>query len=401
MPITAICVTLSVYEPTRTPTGHGIRLYLLMKRILRPLFLRLARSLGVPDMHTRMDDLARRVDVYEVGGASLDQLASRKAAEAAEASTQKLLDIAAEVAATSTQKLWESVVERDDAMQEAVMTASRGHTEAVVNEMRAYFDNEVIKIRRSVDRSRVALDSTAPVVRPIGPSPSIPSSSSSSIDEGLYVALEDRFRGDPETIRQRQSQYIPYVKDIVTTGKPLLDLGCGRGEWLSVLRDAGIPAKGIDSNRACIDDCNQLGLDVELADLVEYLNSLPEKSLGAITMFQVMEHLPFPVLLNVLRAVLRALIPGGVFIGEVPNSETLSVGASTFWIDPTHEKPLFPGLLIFLAEEIGFGKAEGLYSSPLKPEPDVASLPSDLQETFLSMFRQLNGPGDFALIATA
>jgi 2-polyprenyl-3-methyl-5-hydroxy-6-metoxy-1,4-benzoquinol methylase len=370
-----------------------------MKRILRPLFLRLARSLGVLDMHTRMDDLARRVDVYEIGGASLDQLASRKAAEAAEASTQKLLDIAAEVAAKSTQKLWESVVERDDAIQEAVMTASRGHTEAVVNEMRAYFDNEVTKIRRNVDRSRITSDSTSPVVRPSGASPSVPSSS--PIDESLYVALEDRFRGDPETIRQRQSQYIPYIKDIVTTGKPLLDLGCGRGEWLTVLRDSGIPATGIDSNRACIDDCNQLGLNVELADLVEHLNAIPEKSVGAITMFQVMEHLPFPVLLNVLRAALRALTPGGVFIAEVPNSETLSVGASTFWIDPTHEKPLFPGLLIFLAKEIGFNKAEGVYSSPLKPDPDVTSLPSDLQETFLSMFRQLNGPGDFALIATA
>ena len=356
----------------------------LMKRLLRPLFKRLARSLGVLDMHSRMDHLANRVDVYEIGSDSLDQLASRKAADAAEASVQKL---------------WKSVVERDDAIQEAVMTASRVHTETVVNEMRAYFDNEIVKIRRGVDRSRISSDPAVPVVRQSGTSPSVPSSS--SIDEGLYVALEDRFRGDPATIRQRQSHYIPYIKDIVTTGKPLLDLGCGRGEWLSVLRDAGVPAKGIDSNRACINDCNQLGLNVELADLVEYLTSLPEKSLGAITMFQVMEHLPFPVLLNVLRAALQALIPGGVFIGEVPNSETLSVGASTFWIDPTHEKPLFPGLLIFLAEEIGFGKAEGVYSSPLKPEPDVASLPLDLQETFLSMFRQLNGPGDFALIATA
>jgi O-antigen chain-terminating methyltransferase len=140
---------------------------------------------------------------------------------------------------------------------------------------------------------------------------------------------------------------------------------------------------------------------VELADLVEYLNALPEKSVGAITMFQVMEHLPFPVLLSVLRAVLRALAPGGVFIGEVPNSETLRVGATTFWIDPTHQRPLFPGLLTFLAGEIGFTRAEGVYSTPLADEPDVSSLPKEVQETILAMFRQLNGPGDFALIATA
>jgi 2-polyprenyl-3-methyl-5-hydroxy-6-metoxy-1,4-benzoquinol methylase len=353
----------------------------LMKRLLRPLFTRLARSLGVLDMHARMDDLSNRVSVYEVGAISLDQLASRKAAEAAE---------------LSSQKLWNSVVERDDAVQDAVMNASRSHTETVVNEMRAYFENEVTKIRRAVDRTRVVTDATAPVSLSI-----TAPSSTSTIDESLYVALEDRFRGDPAIIRERQAQYIPFIKDIVTTGKPLLDLGCGRGEWLTVLREQGIPARGIDSNRACIDDCNQLGLNVELADLVEYLNALPEGSLGAITMFQVMEHLPFPVLLNVLRAILRALTPGGVFIGEVPNSETLSVAASTFWIDPTHERPLFPELLQFLAGEVGFSKAEGVYSSPLKPEPNVASLSPEMQETFLAMFRQLNGPGDFALIATA
>lgn len=334
-------------------------------------------------MHSRLDDLARRVEIYEIGHDSLDQLASRKATEAAN---------------TSVQRLWESVVERDDAIQESVMTASRKHTEAVVNEMRAYFDEEIIKIRRIVSLSRITSDSTASMTRVSDGAPIIVPS---SIDEGLYVAIEDRFRGNPKIIRERQTMYIPYIKNIVTEEFPLLDIGCGRGEWLSVLRDTGVSARGIDSNRACIADCNQLGLNVELADLVEYLNSLPEKSLGAITMFQVMEHLPFQVLLNVLHLVRRALIPGGVFIGEVPNSETVSVGASTFWIDPTHERPLFPGLLIFLAEEFGFSKAEGVYSSPLKPEPDVTLLPTELQETFLAMFRQLNGPGDFALIATA
>jgi O-antigen chain-terminating methyltransferase len=217
----------------------------------------------------------------------------------------------------------------------------------------------------------------------------------------LYVALEDHFRGDPSVIRQRQLAYLPYVEGVVTVDKPLLDLGCGRGEWLTVLRDKGIAARGIDSNRACIDDCKQLELDVELADLIDYLNSLPDGSLGAVTMFQVLEHLPFNVLLNVMRSILRVLTPGGIFIGEVPNSETLRVGASTFWIDPTHERPLFPGLLRFLASEIGFKKEEGVYSSPLLDEPDVSSLPNDVQETFLAMFRQLNGAGDFALIATA
>ena len=336
-------------------------------------------------MHARMDDLSSRVAIYDSGNKSMDQLAGRRASEAIE---------------DRLEKFRAEVVDHGNAVQDAVMDASRIHAETVVNEIRAYFENEVSKLKRGIDRVRSTSDSTGPIQRTESVASANPSQSS-PVEEALYVALEDHFRGDPAMIRERQSQYIPHIKDVVTTGKPLLDLGCGRGEWLTVLREHGIPARGIDSNRACIDDCNELGLTVELADLVEYLNALPEKSVGAITMFQVMEHLPFPVLLNVLRAILRALTPGGVFIGEVPNSETLSVAASTFWIDPTHERPLFPGLLQFLANEVGFSKTEGLYSSPLKPEPNVASLSPEMQETFLAMFRQLNGPGDFALIATA
>lgn len=357
-----------------------------MKRLLQPFFTRLARSLGVLDMQTRMDELTQHVRIYEVGEASMDQLAARKANEVIDERLKKVTS---------------EVIEHGNSIQEAMMNASRVHTETVVNEMRTYFENEVTKLRRGMDRVRSTTDTTEPAIRPVPQVQNPTSSQASPIDESLYVALEDHFRGDPQVIRERQMAYLPYVKEVATAGKPLLDLGCGRGEWLTVLRDAGIPARGIDSNRACIDDCKHLDLDVELADLVEHLNSLPEHSLGAITMFQVMEHLPFPVLLNVLRSILRALAPGGVFIGEVPNSETLRVAATTFWIDPTHERPLFPGLLQFLAKEIGFNSVDGVYSSPLMNEPDVSSLPSEMQGEFLALFRQVNGAGDFALIATA
>lgn len=365
-----------------------------MKRLLRPIFVRLARSLGVLEIHERMDDLTRRVSVYETGGASLDQLASRKANEVVEARIGAMKDATETRMAT----LWDQVINRDNAVQEAIMAASREHTELVVNEIRAHLENEIIGIKRGVDLIR-STSSTTGAVQKLDATQK--EATSSLIDDSMYVALEDHFRGDPSVIRQRQLAYVSYVEDVVTIDKPLLDLGCGRGEWLTILRDKGLAAKGIDSNRACVDDCKQLDLDVELADLIDYLNSLPNASLGAVTMFQVLEHLPFNVLLNVMRSILRVLTPGGIFIAEVPNSETLQVGASTFWIDPTHERPLFPGLLRFLASEIGFRKVEGVYSSPLLDEPDVSSLPSEIQGTFLAMFRQLNGAGDFALIASA
>jgi SAM-dependent methyltransferase len=361
------------------------RLSMFMKRLLRPAFLRLARSLGIFDIQTRMDYLTQRVEIYDIGGSSLDQLASRKATGAA--------DIA-------IQTLWSSVVERDDAIQESVMNASRQHAETIVNEMRAHLEKEISQLRRNLDRLR---ESSIPEkINDISRQPAPSNAPTHSIvSDDLYVAIEDRFRGDPHEIGDRQSQYLPYIESVVTPEKPLLDLGCGRGEWLKLLRDNGIAAKGVDSNQICVNECAEQGLNTEYSDLESYLNSLPEGSLGAITMFQVLEHLPFDVLLKTLRLILRALTPGGIFIGEVPNSETLGVGATTFWIDPTHQRPLFPGLLTFLTEEIGFTKSEGIYSTPLKPEPDVTSLPVDIQEPFLSMFRQINGPGDFAVIATA
>lgn len=328
--------------------------------------------LGIPQLQHRLDDLTTRVETYEIGGESLDQLATRKATEVVEV--------------------------RLNEVQESLMRASTHHTEMVVNEMRTHLESQISKVQRNIDLMRVT-SSSASLPTSTMAIPEIPHQV--VIDEAMYVALEDHFRGDPAVIRERQMQYIPYVINIATDQYPLLDLGCGRGEWLSVLREVGVPSHGVDSNRACIDDCLSLDLKVELADLVSHLKSLPESSVGAITMFQVLEHLPFPVLVDVLRSAVRVLKPGGVFIGEVPNSETLRVAASNFWIDPTHERPLFPGLLTFLAEQVGFNKIEGLYSTPLEKTPDLSSLDPTSREAFLQIFNQINGPGDFALIATA
>lgn len=222
---------------------------------------------------------------------------------------------------------------------------------------------------------------------------------SHSIAPDLYVRLEQAFRGDPILVATRQSQYLVHVRPSVTKQAPLLDLGCGRGEWLQVLAEDGLEAWGVDENPEVITICRQRGLNVLQKSITSTLNSIPKGSLGAITLFQVLEHLQFAEVLDVLVKARQLLTPGGVLIAEVPNAETLRVGAGTFWIDPTHVRPLFPPVLRFLAEEAGFTQIQSVYSTPLQEAPNLENVDANISEILLQLHEQINGNGDFAIVA--
>ena len=222
---------------------------------------------------------------------------------------------------------------------------------------------------------------------------------SHSIAPDLYVKLEQAFRGDPVLVAARQSQYLVHVRPSVTKETPLLDLGCGRGEWLSLLATEGLDAWGVDENPEVIALCEQRGLNVQRASIASTLNSIPKGSLGAITLFQVLEHLPFTDVLAVLVHARKLLAPNGVLIAEVPNSENIRVGSGTFWIDPTHVRPLFPPVLRFLAEEAGFTQIQTVYSTPLEEVPNLDGVDSKIATVLLQMHQQINGNGDFAIVA--
>jgi O-antigen chain-terminating methyltransferase len=307
---------------------------------------------------------------------------------------QQLLNEAQQATIKTTSAHLESVI---NAVQASLITTTTQHTEEVVNEVRAHLEKELGVAKRDLDNMRRMASTQSPTP---SASPSTPQAPV-VIDDALYISLEDHFRGDKATVHQRQMEYLPYVSHIVSDQFPLVDLGCGRGEWLQVLKENHVSARGIDSNTACVAECTENGLSASLGELLDTLTQLPDASCGSITMFQVLEHLPFDVVVNVLREARRVLIPGGVFIGEVPNSETLRVGASTFWIDPTHQRPLFPAVLAFLASSVGFSGVTGKYSSPLAPTPDLSGLPDSASKTILDLHHAINGPGDFALIATA
>ena len=365
-----------------------------MKKLMRPFFRLLQRGLGVAGMRRDIQVLTNELASAQQAISGLASLVVQR--------NQQMFDhvdvITKERGEAVTQHLFEHVdtitKERGEAFQNAAAGIARTELQNESTYLRAEIQRKVALLQRKIDAARASGPSTA------APSPGLPTPSP-AIDDALYIALEDAFRGDPIVIRARQHQYVPYVQNVVTQSTPLLDIGCGRGEWLNILKDSNIPATGIDTNAASVQECSAQGLNVLHADAITYLSNAKEQSLGAITLFQVLEHLPFATMVHLLRLALRALVPGGFLIAEVPNSETLSVGASTFWIDPTHERPLFPGLLEFLATEVGYTSVEGVYSSPLAPEPDFSELAPHVREPLLAMHRQLNGNGDFAIIATA
>jgi SAM-dependent methyltransferase len=187
-------------------------------------------------------------------------------------------------------------------------------------------------------------------------------------DDLAYFELERRYRGTEEEIRERISRYLPYLQG----GGPVLDLGCGRGEALALLRDHGIAARGVDGSARMVATCRERGLDAAHGDLFDALAAADPGSLGAVLSFHVIEHLPVASLDRLVRLAWRALRPGGVLILETPSPLSLVVGARNFWLDPTHVRPVHPESLGLIYELAGFDPVERL---DLRPFPPAERLP--------------------------
>jgi len=413
-----------------------------MKRLLRPFFNRIARSLGISDLQTIASQLDQRLtanlqrldenlatqtnlrrEMSETERLIIKQTEDRIAVITTDVTalttgvtalttgvTALTNDIPVRDAATRDltaridhlrEELYQHIDSltstRLEASSSAVIEHAKNHAEQLSDMLRRQVDTIVAQLRRDVDAVR-GLSTQPQVVAPLG---GVAALTTPIVDEALYVALEDRFRGEQKTIRERQRSYVPLIEAVDDQINPVLDFGCGRGEWLEILRDSGITARGVDSNRVCVHECTQKGLDVVRGDLFEVLDALADSSARAVTFFQVFEHLPFSRLPDVLRAFRLVLVPGGVLIAEMSITENLTVAASTFWIDPTHERPLHPLVLKFLAEQTGFDHIQGVYSSPLVlPEKGLED-GSSLDIAVSRIHNLVYGPADFALVATA
>lgn len=181
-----------------------------------------------------------------------------------------------------------------------------------------------------------------------------------NIFENTYRQFEDRFRGSEQEIKRRLSIYLPLLAGIRATHENrsrALDLGSGRGEWLSLIADLGWNATGVEPN-SIAEAANEVDAHIIRSDALDYLRSCPEHSFGLVTAFHVVEHLETNYLLQMLEEIRRVLIPGGLMILETPNPENLTVGSWSFHLDPTHKAPIPPVLLQYHVERAGFPDPE-------------------------------------------
>jgi O-antigen chain-terminating methyltransferase len=218
-----------------------------------------------------------------------------------------------------------------------------------------------------------------------------------------YFAFESRMRASTEEIRERQRVYVSLFRDAA----PVLDVGCGRGEFLSLLREAGVEARGVDADGDMASYARGEGLDVEQADALVYLEAVDDASLGGVFAAQLVEHLPPPALLRLLELAARKLRPGGLLVAETINPLS-PLALRHYFADLTHAQPLVPETLELLAKQAGFRETELRYANPPAEKLREVELPPDehfdaARDALGHNVRRLNetlyGPLDYALVA--
>jgi O-antigen chain-terminating methyltransferase len=239
------------------------------------------------------------------------------------------------------------------------------------------------------EMEQVAAASQAPATSSVGPgqaasAPSGPTRGSASTDSSRsgqvevasapldsykYVGFEDQFRGRAEDVRANLAEYVP----LFDGAGDVLDVGCGRGEFLQLLSDRGVTARGVDVNHEMVESCRARGLHVVEGDAVDHLRALPDSSLGGLFAAQVVEHLEPDHLLRLLDAACSKLKPGAPIVLETINPACWAAFFESYIRDLTHVRPVHPETLKYLLEASGFGRVEIRYRAPY---PDAAKLQS-------------------------
>lgn len=217
-------------------------------------------------------------------------------------------------------------------------------------------------------------------VTPAAPS-SAPASGAAQEDLPIdWLKFADRFRGSQERIRGQQQRYI---ERFVGTQGEILDIGCGRGEFLEAAREAGLRGRGIDLSGENVEVCRAKGLEAEQADLYAYLGAAPDHSIAGVYCSQVVEHLTPAGVARFVELIGQKCRSGALVAIETPNPECLAIFATHYYIDPTHTRPVPAVLLHYYLEEAGFGEIKIEYLEPaVDSMPELAQLPDAIREKF-------------------
>ncbi len=261
------------------------------------------------------------------------------------------------------------------------------------------------------ERLTFELEETASLVERMLASEPLPAIESGPQERSLAQALAriqpllvEAFRGSETEISHRMESVIPLVEG----HPPVLDLGCGRGELLLLLREAGIQARGVEFDGALVQGALRRGLEVDHDDVLDALRALDEASVGAITAFHLFEHFPSALLSEVLDQCRRVLRPGGILVAECPNPHNIRVGASLFWQDPTHVRPLLPETLSLFLKASGLSVQNIEYLHPFDENQSLRSGDGSTVDSVIDgridrlearLDELLHGPRDFRVVA--
>ena len=298
-----------------------------------------------------------------------------------------VVNAAVNVVADDLAKRWESMVAREQRL-EARMAMLAGAVEEI-RALAGVSQQAALAVKRELER----LQSTA------GPAPQSGVAQSAGapaftppLDAYKYVGFEDQFRGSREVIRERLESYLPYF----TGATDVLDVGCGRGEFLELLARHGVTARGLDLNHEMVEGCRSRGLDVAEGDVVSYLEQQPDGALGGLFAAQVVEHLQPAALLRFLELAHHKLRPGAPIVLETLNPACWVAFFESFIRDITHVWPLHPETLRYLVLASGFTRARIEFRSPVPPQDRLQlvaaadQLPPDLAEAFNGNVEKLN-----------
>jgi O-antigen chain-terminating methyltransferase len=256
------------------------------------------------------------------------------------------------------------------------------------------FTRELARLEKEARRRDSAQDTRIAYLEALSsrssPSSSLPRTEAPLLPESVYALFEERFRGSSTEVAEKQRFYLPFLWNLPG---PVLDAGCGRGEFLRLLKDEGIVGRGVEASGLAAEACRALGLDVREGDAIEALAAAPPGSLGAVVAFQVVEHWPAAATFRFLAEARRALAPGGVLIVETVNTNSLAA-MNAFYLDPTHVRPVPPEALRFLCDAAGFRELRVEFLSPVPAGERL----EERSENDARLNAMLFGPQDYAVI---